>query len=183
MKAKPEASWSTFTRQAPKLMEFGVVGLVGGGLGGAMSLGRRTGVRFWAVAVAAGGAVTLGGLALGDAQGPAELILASLVVGWLLGALLGVAGATSARAMQPVVDSVASKWSQPLSRVVMNIVLWSLFWGVFTALASVLAFGVILLSVGIGGAQTIPAIAVGASFGAVLAGAQWAIMARRIASD
>jgi hypothetical protein len=192
MGRQPEPTWSTFVTRAPRLAsEFGVVGLVGGGLGGAAALVRRAGLRFWALALAAGGALTLGGLALQDAQlrptgdrgGPAEFVVWWLVVGWLMGALFGVAGAAAALATQPFVDRVAARSSHPLTKVVVGSVAWSVFWGILTALLSLLAFGVILLSLGIGGRQAIPAAAVGASLGAVLAGAQWAVLASRIAAD
>src|SRR5207244_1183332 len=113
-------------------LEYGVVGVVGGGLGGAVAAGRRTGLRFWALALAAGGALALGGYALrearlrpsGDAGGPVELVLAFLIVGWLLGALLGVIGAAVAQVVQPFVDSMRARFRSAVLSTAVGTILW-----------------------------------------------------------
>jgi hypothetical protein len=168
---------------------WGVFGAVGGLLGGlAVGSTRSPGVRFWMVALGAGGALTFGAIAVrdtdtvlsGDGGGPAGYVLTWLVVGWLAGVLMGAVGAAFARAASPAVAAVLRQMTggQPdqsarLVGTAVAGVAWAAFWGVLVALLAVLAVAVVLLSVRAGG--TGPALAVGGTCGCVFFGLRYAL--------
>jgi hypothetical protein len=168
---------------------WGVFGAVGGLLGGlAVGSTRSPGVRFWMVALGAGGALTFGAIALhdaadvppGDGGGPGGYVLTWLVVGWLAGVLMGAVGAAFARAASPVVAAVLRRTmtarpeqsARGIGAAVAGVV-WAAFWGVLVALLAVLAVAVVLLSVRAGG--TGPALAVGGTCGCVFFGLRYAL--------
>jgi hypothetical protein len=169
------------------LADAGLLGAVGGLLGG-IAAGKRAadgrgmtlGIRFWMVAVGAGGALTFGTVALRDAPsvptsesgGPAAHVLVWLTVGWLAGVLLGAVGAAFAQVAAPLVALPIRKATvgrQGNTTRVLGAVVggtaWAGFWAVLVALLVLLGLGVVLLSVRIGADG--PALAVGGTCGCV----------------
>ncbi len=177
-------------------VSWGVLGAVGGLLGGVAASLRPTaeatptpGIRFWMTALGAGGTLTFGAVAArnvpsGDDGGPAVHIVAWLIVGWLAGVLLGAVGSAFARAVSPVMTAAlrGTKSGLPetpalLLGAILGGALWAVFWGVLVALLALFAVGVVLLSVGTGGAG--PALAVGGTCGCVFFGLRFVLLSGR----
>ena len=171
-------------------VSWGTLGAVGGLIGGVAAEWRRQrfapGIRFWMLALGAGGALTLGTIALRNASsvpanegaGPAVLVLTWLIVGWLAGVLLGAVGSAFAHAATPAVTGTIDRTTTNLPRssahflaAILSGATWAVLWGSFVALLALLAVGVVGLSVGTGSAG--PALAVGGTCGCVFFGLRY----------
>ena len=178
-----------------RALDWGILGTVGGLLGGIVA-GLRTadgstqipGLRFWMLALGAGGALTLGTIALRQAPsiptsesgGPATYVLMYLLVGWMAGVLLGAVGAAFAQAASPAISGGIRGATSGRPRnmaMVMGVVLsgaaWAIFWAIVVALLALLALVVVMLSVRAGG--SVPALAVGAACGTVFFALRYAL--------
>ncbi len=182
---------AAFNRSLRGLPEWAVLGAIGGLLGGS-AFGLRPagvpGIRFWMLAVGTGRALTLGTVALRDAQavpvsengGPATHVLIWLVVGWLTGILFGAVGSAFARSVSPVMTA-ALRWAttgrpERQAKVVGAILggaAWAVFWGILVTLLVLLTLAVVLLSLRPGGEG--PALAVGGTCGCVFFGLRYAL--------
>jgi hypothetical protein len=176
--ARPASAFPATARDLASWALFGAVGgLLGGVVAGVRSAGGdrdAPGIRFWMLALGAGGALTLGAIGVREARsiptgedyGPAVHVLRWLIVGWLVGVLLGAVGSAFAEAATPALSvGLRLRSAKRELAAVLSGAVWAAFWAGLVVLLVLVALGVVLLSVRAG--DDGPALAVGGTCGGI----------------